>query len=387
MQIIPVNDKSTAKQFLQVPVDIYKDDPNFIRPLDKDIGFVFNPKKNKYFQSGELQRWILIDENGNLIGRVAAFIDKKVAYTYDQPTGGMGFFECINDQKAAFLLFDTCKIWLQERGMEAMDGPVNFGERNRWWGLLVEGNFPPTYSMNYNPAYYRELFENYGFKNYFEQYIFSFLSPFKVPERFQSVATRTRNNPRYRFEHMKKSNLEKYARDFCTIFNNAWVNHHNFEPMTNEQIIIQLKEAKPIIIEELAWFAYYDDEPIAFFVMLPDINPIVKKLNGKFNWFSILKLLYYFKIKKITRTAIGIVFGVVPEHQAKGVEGALIQSVEEVVPPMNIIDELEMNWIGDFNPTMVKLVRLLGTNKKRTYITFRKLFDESKEFKRAPVVD
>ena len=104
-----------------------------------------------------------------LMGRVAAFINNKKAYHYEQPTGGIGFFECIDDEKAAFLLFDTAKNWLSANGMQAMDGPINFGENDNFWGLLVEGFTVPSYGMNYNPPYYRPLFENYGFKTAYAQ--------------------------------------------------------------------------------------------------------------------------------------------------------------------------------------------------------------------------
>ena len=101
-------------------------------------------------------------------GRIAAFIDKNLAYTYDQPTGGIGFFECINDKESAFLLFDTAREWLKERGMEAMDGPINFGETDKYWGLLVNGFTHPSFEVPYNPPYYQDLFESYGFQTYYK---------------------------------------------------------------------------------------------------------------------------------------------------------------------------------------------------------------------------
>ena len=169
-KVIEVTDKTTQAEFIQLPFSIYKSDPNWIPPLKQDIEKVFDPAKNKFFEDGECTRWILKDERGQTIGRIAAFINRRTAFTEDQPTGGCGFFECIDNQEAANLLFDTGKQWLQERKMEAMDGPINFGERNAWWGLLVDGFTPATYEMNYNLPYYKALFENYGFKIYFKQY-------------------------------------------------------------------------------------------------------------------------------------------------------------------------------------------------------------------------
>ena len=169
MQVREVALKSDIREFLEFPVRLYKDSKYWIRPLDKDIESVFDKKLNKTFRNGECCRWILVDEKGNTIGRVAAFVNNKtVSKGNDQPTGGMGFFECIEDQAAAYKLFDTCKEWLEERGMEAMDGPINFGNRDRWWGLLVDGfDRDPNYQCNYNFPYYQEFFESYGFKVYF----------------------------------------------------------------------------------------------------------------------------------------------------------------------------------------------------------------------------
>src|SRR5690606_29466640 len=112
--------------------------------------------------------------DGNLAGRIAAFLNRKYRNRGDEvKVGGIGFFDCINDHDAASLLFDVARHWLLARGAEAMDGPINCGERDRWWGLLVDGFTPPVYGMNYNPPYYRDLFEEYGFKKYYNQLCYS----------------------------------------------------------------------------------------------------------------------------------------------------------------------------------------------------------------------
>lgn len=143
MKLIEVTDKETRQSFYRVAKELYCKDPHWVCPLDAEIEDVFNPHENILFKAGEAIRWILLDDNRKLIGRVAAFYNKDKASKSEQPTGGMGFFECINDREAAFLLFDQCKKWLQERGMEAMDGPITFGENITFWGLLVEGYTMP----------------------------------------------------------------------------------------------------------------------------------------------------------------------------------------------------------------------------------------------------
>jgi hypothetical protein len=383
-QLIEVNDKKTATEFLLLPIRLYRDEKNWVRPLDTDIESVFDPKRNKLFRHGECMRWILRDEKGDLIGRVAAFLDKKMAGSQEQPTGGMGFFECINVQQAANTLFDACRNWLSEKGMEAMDGPINFGDRDRWWGLLVDGFYPPNYCSNYNFPYYRELFEDYGFKNYFEQYTYQ--RPINlegVDPVIMEKAVRIATNPKYSFKTLRKKESEKFAEHFMTIYNKAWARHSGVKPITKTHAVSLIKSMKPILDERLMWFAFYDDEPVAFYLMLPELNQIIKHLNGKMNMIGKIKFLYYKLTGKMTR-AFGVIFGVVPEHQGKGVEAAIVIAfVENSFKPGFPYKELEMNWIGDFNPTMMRLAEQVGGKIYKTHITYRLLFDETKEFRRA----
>ena len=167
LKMTEVTDRITRKEFLEFPVRLYRLDKNFIRTMDKDVEDIFNPGKNKFFNSGEASRWLCTNEKQETIGRVAVFYTSK--YKQDQPTGGIGFFDCINDQMTANFIFDFCREWLRQKGMEAMDGPINFGERDQFWGLLTEGFTRPLYRMNYNFPYYQKLFENYGFQPYFQQ--------------------------------------------------------------------------------------------------------------------------------------------------------------------------------------------------------------------------
>lgn len=379
------DDKALARQFLELPVRLYKDDPKWIRPLDKDIEGVFDPAKNKFWRHGRAIRWVLQDGQGQCIGRVAAFINERTANTEDQPTGGMGFFECINNQEAANMLFDKCRDWLAEQGMEAMDGPINFGDRNAWWGLLVEGFHPPTYQMNYNPPHYRELFEGYGFQLYFKQIVLYRNVQEPVQQRFVEKYEQLMQEPGYSFHHIDKKQLPKFADDFLHIYNNAWGGHENFKKMRKEQSLKLMQSLKPILAEELAWFGYYKDEPIAFFIMIPDMNQIFKDFNGKLGLVQKLKTWYRLKFKKINQ-CFGIVFGVVPEHQGKGVDAGLIYSAGEVIHPQGHWRDMEMIWIGDFNPKMLNVAYGIGGQDHKLYITMRYLFDREKPFERLPIM-
>ncbi len=384
MQIIEVNDKKTAAQFLQLPIKIYSNDAVWVQPWNHDIEDVFNEKKNKFFRHGKCTRWILQNEKHETIGRIAAFINHRTAK--ENKTGGFGFFECIDDQTAADILFNTAKKWLAENGMEAMEGPINFGDRDKWWGLLVAGFTHPTYGMNYHPTYYKMLFENFGLKNYYEQYVFNYVVNQPVPEKFGEKAERIARDENYRFEHLKKSELEKYTSYFHEVYNAAWGKHHGFKPMPLEAAKKIMQAIKPIMDPKLIWFGFYDNKPIAFFIMLPEINQAIKKLHGKFDWWHKLKFMFLLKFTKTVSKCYGVVFGVVPEFQGKGLEGGLIKAAEDVVQKENKYTDLEMNWIGSFNPKMIAICESLNAKKIKTLITYKIMFDANAEWKPHPII-
>lgn len=386
MKIIEVRNAQQEEQFLQVPKGIYMNDPNYIPHLKQDIQKVFNPKQNKAFRSGSACRWILMDDSGALAGRIAAFVNEKYAKGMEFPTGGIGFFESIDQQEAANLLFDTAIEWLKKEGMEAVDGPINFGEKDRFWGLLVE-NFTdiPSYALNYNPPYYQQLFETYGFKLYYNQYIFK--RDLRVPA--QEVFVRKYNqvmaDPAYRISNIRKRTWEQVATDFCTVYNNAWGGHHGFKSMPLSQARKIMQALKPIVDRDIVVFVYHNDEPIAFYINIPELNQIFRHVNGNLNLIGKLKFLYH-KWRRTPDIMVGIVFGVDRAYHGKGIEGAMIKWAEENIVTLNRYETTTLTWIGDFNPKMIHVAENLGAERSRRMITYRYLFDRNRPYERAPMV-
>lgn len=386
MHIEEVLDLVSQKEFLLFPVRLYQSEKNWIRPLDKDINAVFDTEENKYFRHGQATRWLLKNDKKETIGCVAAFINNKTSKTTEYINGGMGFFECIDDREAAFLLFDTCKNWLLERGMEAMDGPINFGDRNKWWGLLVDGFVEPNYCMYYHMPYYRNLFEEYGFQVYFEQYTFHRSVDAPLPPIYAEKADRIAKDTNYRFEHIQKNKLDKYAEDFRYIYNKAWVKHSGVREMPKAQAMSVMKQLKPVLDEDIVWFAYYNEEPIGFFIMIPELNQIFKHLGGQLDWIGKIKFMYH-KLRGTCKKMFGMVFGIIPDYQGRGLEGAIVTAAAKKVQPMKKYTDFEMNWIGNFNPKMIKICESVGGKVIKTHHTYRYIFDRSKEFFRAPMMD
>lgn len=395
MQIIEIGqDKKLISKFHLFARQLYHGNPYWIEPIHADIDKLFDPEKNNLFSEGaEATRILVFNDQKEVIARCAVFINPRtVNRSNDQPTGGMGFFECIEDQEVAFAVFDWAKNWLMARGMEAMDGPINFGERDNWWGLLVDPfDLPPSWGMPYHQPYYRNFFEAYGFEDYFQQYTFWLPIPEEEakkhvrPALFER-AERIYQAPGYHFEHVDKKNLDKYAHAFRVIYNKAWAKNLATGEMSENRAKAIMKMFKPIMEPELMWFGFFEGEPVAFFIMIPDLNQIFKYVGGKMDWKGKLIFLYH-KLRKTNRKARGVIFGVIPEFQGRGVESAIALSFSKVCwVPNYQYTELELNWIGDFNPKMLGVVNLLGAKKYKTYISYRYLFDRTKPFTRHPAI-
>jgi len=398
MQLKEVKTAQDEKDFIAVNTIINKKDPNYIRPLDKDVNDVFDTAKNKTFRQGTAIRWLLRNDNNELIGRIAAFTNKKYRNKGDDvPVGGIGFFDCINDQHAADMLFDVAKHWLIQQGMQAMDGPINFGARDRWWGLLVKGFAAPLYCMNYNQPYYQSLFETYGFKKFFNQICFSLNVKEKLQQRFYDRHRECAKDPNYSAAHIRKNQLEKFANDFTVIYNKAWAGHGGMKEMERKVVLKLFQTMKPVIDEKTCWFVYYKTEPVAMWINLPDLNQWFKYLNGKFDLFHKLKFLWLKNTKKNNKFT-GLAFGVVPEFQAKGVDAYMIMEGARFVQNQELVNgeyvpgkvpryaDYEMQWIGEFNPKMINIAENLGTYRSRILTTYRYLFDRTKEFKAHPIL-
>ncbi|RKD14517.1 hypothetical protein BCY91_08590 [Pelobium manganitolerans] len=367
MTILEVNSAKTRKEFLDVARVIYKDDPVWVCPLDQDIETIFDPKKNSFFTHGKAKRWILKDGQNRLIGRIAAFINDKKAYTFEKPTGGIGFVESFDNAAAFNLLFDTAKEWLKQQGMEAMTGPINFGENDMFWGLLVDGFTHPSYGMNYNKPYYLQHFKNYGFRVDYEQLTNHLDLHKEFPERFTKIAEWVAKKPGYVFKYLDPKNFDQFAEDFVEIYNDGWKNFTNFSPIKIESVKQSFEKMKAIMDPKLIWFAYINGEPASFIVMLPDANLMIKPLNGKLDLIGKLKFLYK-KLRGVNRMR-AVVMGTKEKFQKHGLESAMFIKLKEYVLPKNQYDELELSWVGDFNDKMLAIHSATGSEFGKKHAT------------------
>lgn len=378
-----VTNSRLEKIFLELPHSIYKNDPNWVCPLNVEISAIFHPKKNSFFQHGFAARWIISDDMGIPLGRIAAFINEKKAAKYDVPTGGIGFFECIHDQSVADALFEVAHEWLSERGMQAVEGPINFGENDRHWGLLVEGFTPTAFGMSYHRPYYSELFESYGFEESYRQLTrdLSLIDP--LPERFLKIGEWIAKKPEVEFCHVSSANLNEFAHVFQAVYNDAWQFLAHFTPITDEQMKGFVKEFKHFIIKPLMPFAKVNGEPAAFIVCLPDLNQIIRPFKGEFPWWR--QLLFKWRSRNgfqwylekgiLTRGRV-VIMGVRPKFQRYGLEAGLIMSSLKDAQALGF-KSIELSWVGDFNNKMRRLHEATGAKNSHVHITYQYRFTQS----------
>jgi len=263
-----------------------------------------------------------------------------------------------------------------------MDGSVNPGGSDSNWGVLVEGFTHPGYGMTYNFPYYRELFENYGFKLYFEQFSYHLNIKQPFPERFWKISDWALRKPGFTYRHFRSSEAEKFIRDMVQVYNEAWSSFkEDFIPMDPNEARETFRKARAIIDEEIIWFAYHEGTPVAFFIMFPDINQVIRPFRGNLNLWNMIRLLYAMKIHRITRIR-ALVAGIIPKYQNSGIESAIFKHLEKVMKKKTYYQEIELSWVGDFNPKMRSLYEAVGAKMAKKHITYRHLFDTSRPYKR-----
>lgn len=371
--------KKFPKDFFRVPQIIYKDDNNWVCLPDSEIRSIFDVNKNKLLKDGDFNIWVLYEDKMPVARLIAFWTDKKSKVKHPH-AGGIAFFECVDSQDAANMIFDVASKWLELEGMQAIDAVIVPGENFNHWGILIEGYMKQGFGMPYNMPYYKKLFETYGFKTYFEQLSYHVDLKQEFPERLVRFAQHVIDSGEFTFDHIRKSNLDKYVKDITTIFKDVWSEFHaDFQESDSDFLDSAVAQLKPIIKEKFIWIAYKDNYPVGMEIALPDLNEIIDDFNGKMNVFNQIKLLK--RLKTVKRARL-LVFGINQDYHKSGLLSALFIKMSEGMKSEGV-EELEMSWIGDYNPKANRLYKHLGNSKHtKTHATMRYIIDPNIIFER-----
>jgi len=359
MRIITGRSKRHWRRFHEVPKRIYSKDPDYIPHVQQDIERLFEDRTD--------DRWIivLVEKFDKIEARAIAFVQKG-----EPSKGGIGFIEFPDDELVSSMLLDTCTEFISDQGCELVQAPVNFGERDKYWGLRISGSGASSYQENYNPDYYEKHLLTLGFSRIFEQSTLEMRLNEVDSERLGKIASKLEHKG-IRIEHFSSRLREKFASDFVQIYNQAWWEHEHFQPMTEERVLKLLEEMKPILREPCILFAYDGDRPIGFFLAVIELNQIMKHLNGNMNWWGKLGFLFWNWRTKITRIK-GIIFGIIPEYQGKGVGASLVLQMHRNMKKDKHLEAAELAWIGDFNDRMNRFIQALGAHEIKRHATYSK---------------
>jgi hypothetical protein len=364
-----------VNQFHELPFRIYRDCPEWIPPFRFEIEKIFDPQKNPYFEHGECERFLLFDGE-TVLARFALMANERKDHLFDPPMGGMGFVEMVNDQKVANAIIDYAKIWHKRRGNGAFRGPVNFGENDNFWGLLVENyDEPPIYGMLYHPPYYRELIEQTGAVKYDDHWSYKLYLDNPLPERLVKITDRIERRPGVKLRPFDLKNIHRDAGYIRRIYNEAWRDQdieergQEFTELTESMVNEMAEQLKWIMIQNSVLLTFVDGEPASFIVCIPDLNEISAETGGKLRWWHFMKLVRFKKRATRLRT---VVYGTLPKYRKMGLEALTfvrgIQMTKKVAPNL---EYLEGAWISEKNWLMQRSLEALGCFHHKTHRTYR----------------
>ena len=340
-------------------------------PLRFEQKKLLNTEKNPFFNNAEIALFTAY-HNNELAGRIAAIIDHRYNECHNTKTGMFGFFECINNQPTADLLFKVAEGWVQERGMNKILGPTNPGLMDVL-GVLVDGfDKYPAILMPYNKAYYNDLLTNAGFKKEVDMFAYDVNQDSVDRERANRAMEIVKKRlPGIKIRKINLKEIKSEVQIIREIFNQAWKNNWGFIPLTKEEFDVLADDLKTIVDDNFAHIAEIDGTPVAFSVALPDYNQILKNMNGRLFPFGIFKILWNKrKINKI-RTAL---MGVKPEFQGKGIDVLLHREAIENGLKYNYYSS-EVGWILETNTQMVRVAEKIGGTLEKTYRMYSKKLD------------
>lgn len=366
------------QQFHAVLDEVYRGNKQYVYPLRRDIEAILSDK-NKACDGDNLRMWVVLEDGKRPVGRLAAFIDKSRNEDLDIPVGGIGFFESIDDDQVAELLFSTAEDWLRSEGMQAVDGPINFGERDKFWGLLTRGWYRPVYQETYNPPYYQRMFVDQGYQPH-EQCLTMRGVVSQFPgERLGKLAGVVREKYGLYTKQIDKNNLGKSAEDFAFAYNSAFSHWPYFKPLTGADILPTFKQMKPIMDPHLTSLAYdKNDEPIGMAGLIPDINCFMSGINGKLDWKGLPLFMWRLKFQKQPRNCKGVAFGIVEKYQRMGVYPLMVDQMFQSGNKHNsrTYRYVDLATIRGHNEVMVKTCEKMGTKIHRVHIAYRKALVE-----------
>ncbi len=364
----PVKSKKDFNTFLKFPWKIYKNDPYWVPPLFMEKKRILDKTKNPFFKRADMEMF-LAEKNGETVGRIAAIRNDVHNEVHNENIGFFGFFESVNDQEVADKLFETAEKWCKDQGLDAIRGPAN-PSSNDEYALLIEGfDDSPRLMMTYNPKYYMDLIDNYGFKKIKDLYAWKIENDkIMKSEKLLRVAEIARKRSGIKIRTVDMKNFKRELEIVKYIYNKAWAPNWGFIPMTDEEIDALASDLKPLIEPSIVLFGEIDGKPVGFALVMLDYNQIFKEMNGHLFPFNFIKL--YTKRKQIKWARI-ITLGIIPEYQKRGLDAVFYYEIAKRAEKIGILLG-EASWILEDNEMMNRGAKVMNGTLYKKYRIYQK---------------
>jgi len=371
--IRPVKSRADRKTFVDFAWEVYKDDPCWVPPLKDEVHGLINPKKNPWFGHGRAELW-LAERGGRTVGRISAQVDDLVQVHMEPGTGQWGMFEAL-DSEAAAALIATAEDWLRGQGMTKAIGPISISIWDEPGLLIVGFDEPPLVMMGHHRPEYRAWVETAGYGKAKDLHTFELDIRIDMNPMIDRLIRAGEANSRIRIRNVDKSKFDQEAAIILDILNDAWSDNWGFVPLTDAEIAYAGKKLKPIIVEDLVKIAEVDGEPAAFMITIPDLNEMIRDLDGKLLPFGWAKLLWRLRKVRTRRVRVPLM-GVRKSHQhgrmASQLAFMLIEFTRRVCVDKYGINIGEFGWVLEDNQGMMSIAQLPGAGINHTYRIYQK---------------
>jgi hypothetical protein len=373
LTIRPVLTKKDRKEFVDLAWDVYKGDPAWVPPLKDEVHGLITPGKNPWFEHAKAQLW-LAERGGRAVGRISAQVDELVQTHMGQGTGQWGMLESL-ERDAALELIETAEQWLRDQGMTRALGPISLSIWDEP-GLEIEGHEQdPTAMMGHHRPEYREWIESAGYQKAKDVLTYEVdIAHWEDPKIDRLIAAGERN-PRIRIRQVDKRKFDEEARIILNLLNDAWSSNWGYVPLTESEIAYAGKKLKPIIYNELVRIAELDGEPVAFMITLPDINELIKDLDGElfpFNWIKLLWRLRKPRTRRARVPLMGVAKKLHHSRLASMLAFMLIEYTRRDCVGKFGIGTGEFGWILEDNKGMLSIAELPGAYINHRYRIYEK---------------
>lgn len=370
VRIVPVERRTDLKTFVNLPWKIYRNDPNWVPPLKKSVLRLLDKEQHPFWKSAE-QLLLLAYHGSEPVGRIAGIVDRNYNNFHKSGMGAWGFFECVNDQETARALFERVEEWVCDQGMTFLRGPLN-PSTNYEIGMLYEGfEHRPTFMMPYNPPYYNDLVEAAGFRK--EKDLLSFIvdNSWRPPEWMQRLAQRIKEERHLTVRCADPDQLEREMAIIKSVYDESWNQNWGYVPMSDEEAMEFARDLKLIADPELISIISYKDEPVAVTLVVPDINPLLKRFKGNIGLLGPIRYLLY---RKEINGMRGLLFGIKRQYRQLGIPFVALDYLFNVVLKSQRYFYLELGWNLEDNDAINMLEKEGGARPFKKYRVYRKSF-------------